>query len=187
VEAEVGQVFRFEPYADHLQFVLSDPEAAAGQLDGDTWVKSLEEWRIAVEPHAISVATARYDYVPVVFQLLAHAPAGAVLDDADHAVEADIELASGRLTIAGAVQLPGEADLLQLDPGRYRLRISYNQTDYRPVRSTEAEPGDYLEYRIIMWPVQVPSGVTVLKQGQTPWACWQAVAAPWPGPSSWSG
>ncbi len=170
MEAKVGQVLRFEPYADHFQFVLLDPEADAGQLDGDTWVKSLEEWRIAIERHAVSVATARYDYVPVLFELLAQAPADAVLDDVDHAVEADIEVASGRLAIAGPVQLPGEADLLQLDSGRYRLRVSYAQTDYRPARSTEAEPGDYLEYRIMMWPVQVPSGVTVLKQGQTPWA-----------------
>lgn len=170
MEAKDRQVFRFEPYADHLQFVLSDAEADPGQLDGNTWVKSLEEWRVSVERHAISVATARYDYVSVLFELLAHAPAGAVLDDVDHTVEADIELASGRLTIAGPVQPPDEADLLQLDPGRYRLRISYAQTDYRPARSNEAEPGDYLEYRIMMWPVQVPSGVTVLKQGQTPWA-----------------
>ena len=170
MEAKVGQVLRFEPYADHLQFVLSDPEADAGQLDGDTWVKSLEEWRIGVEPHAVSVATARYDYVPVLFELLAQAPADGVLDDVDHAVEADIEVASGSLAISGPVQLLGEANLLQLDPGRYRLRISYAQTDYRPGQSTEAEPGDYLEYRIMMWPVQVPSSVTVLKQGQTPWA-----------------
>jgi hypothetical protein len=61
-----------------------------GQLDGDTWVKSPEEWRIGVERHAIAVATARYDYVPVRFELLDHAPGDAVLDDVDHVVEADI-------------------------------------------------------------------------------------------------
>lgn len=125
VEAKIGQVLRFKPYVDHLQFVLSDPEADTGQLDGDTWVKSLEEWRIGVEQHAITVATARYDYVPVLFELLACAPTDAVLDDLDHAVEADIELPSGKLTIAGPTTPPAEADLLPLDPGRYRLRISY--------------------------------------------------------------
>jgi hypothetical protein len=150
------------------QFVLSDAEADMGQLDGDTWVKSLEEWRIGVERHAITVATARYDYVPVLFELLARAPADAVPDDVDHAVEADIEVPSGKLTIAGPTQQPKEADLLQLGPGRYRLRVGYAPTDYRPAESTEAEPGDYLEYRIMMWPVQVPSGVQVLKQGHSP-------------------
>jgi hypothetical protein len=62
----VGQVLRFEPYADHLQFVVSDAEADWGQFDGDTWVKALTEWRIGVERHAVAVAAARYDYVPVI-------------------------------------------------------------------------------------------------------------------------
>jgi hypothetical protein len=170
VKARVGEVLRFEPYADHLQFVVSDAEADSGQLDGDTWVKSLKEWRIGAERHAIAVATARYDYVPVIFELQDRAPADAVPDDVGHAVEADIELPSGKLTIMGPTQPLEEADLLQLDPGRYRLRIGYAPTDYRPAGSTDAEPGDYLEYRIMMWPVQVPSDVQVLKQGPSPWA-----------------
>ncbi len=170
MEARVGQVLRFEPYADHLQFVLSDAVADTGQLDGDTWVKAPEEWRIGVERHAITVATARYDYVPVIFELLDRAPADVIPDDAGHAVEADVEVPSGKLTIEGPTTPPQEADPLQLAPGRYRLRISYAPADYRPARSTESEPGDYLEYRIMMWPVQVPSDVQVLKQGDSPWA-----------------
>ena len=170
MEARVGQVLRLEPYADHLQFVVSDADADTGQLDGDTWVKSLKEWRIGVERYAIAVATARYDYVPVTVELLDRAPADAVPDDVGHAVEADIEVPSGRLTIAGPSTPPKEADLLQLDPGRYRLRISYAPTDYRPAGSADTGPGDYLEYRIMMWPVQVPSDVRVLKQGHSPWA-----------------
>jgi hypothetical protein len=170
VEARVGQVLRFEPYADHLQFVVADAEADSGQLDGDTWVKALTLWRIGVERHAVAVATARYDYVPVIFELLNRAPADAVPDNVGHSVEADIEVPSGRLTIVGPTQQPEEADLLQLDPGRYRLRISYAPTDYRPAGSTDAEPGGYLEYRLMMWPVQVSSDVRVLKQGPSPWA-----------------
>jgi len=170
MEARGGQALRFEPYADHLQFVLADAEADTGQLDGDTWAKSLEAWRIGVERHAIAVATARYDYVPVIVELLACAPAGPMPDDLDHAVEVDIEVPSGRLTIAGPTQQPKDTDLLQLDPGRYRLRISYAPTGNQPARSSETEPGDYLEYRIMMWPVQEAAGVQVLKQGHSPWA-----------------
>jgi hypothetical protein len=170
VDARVGELVRFEPYADHLQFVLWDAEADTGQLDGDTWVKSPQEWRIGVERNAIAVATARYDYVPVAVELLARAPADAMLDHLDHVVEADLEVPSGKLTIAGPAQEPGEADLLQLNPGRYRLRISYAPASYRPARSTETAPGDFLEYRIMMWPAQVPSAVQVLKQGPSPWA-----------------
>lgn len=108
---------------------------------------------------------------PVTVELLDRAPADAVPDDVDHAVEADIEVLSARLTIAGPAQQPTEANLIQLGAGRYRLRISYAPTDYRPARSTDTEPGDYLEYRIMMWPVQMPSDVRVLKQGPSPWAC----------------
>jgi len=169
VEARVAQVLRCESYADHLQFVVADAEADWGQLDADTWVKALTEWRIGVGRHAVAVATARYDYVPVTVELLDRAP-DAVPDDVGHAVEADIEVPSGMLTIAGPTQQTTEADLLQLDPGRYRLRISYAPTGYRPARSTDAEPGDYLEYRIMMWPVQMPSDVQVAKQGPSPWA-----------------
>ena len=170
MEARVGQVLRFEPYADHLQFVVADAEADSGQLDGDTWVKALTEWRIGVERHAVAVATARYDYVPVIVELLDRAPADAVPDDVGRAVEADIEVPSGRLTITGPTQQPTEANLFHLDPGRYRLRVSYAPTGYRPAKSNDAEPGDYLEYWIVMWPVQVPSDVRVLKQGPSPWA-----------------
>jgi len=136
-----------------------------GQLDGDTWVKALTEWRIGVERQAIAVAAARYDYVPVIVELLDRAPADAVPDDVGPRCRGRYRAPSGTLTIAGPTQQPDEADLLQLDPGRYRLRISYAPTGYRPAGSSDAEPGDYLEYQIMMWPVQVPSDVRVLKQG----------------------
>lgn len=52
-----GQVF--EPYADHLQFVLEDAAAESGI--GDTWAEASEAWRISPERHIVAVGTARYD------------------------------------------------------------------------------------------------------------------------------
>jgi len=52
-------IVRFEPYADHLLFVLTDAEARDGVFDGDTWKKSVDQWRLAVEPHALVICTAR--------------------------------------------------------------------------------------------------------------------------------
>ena len=161
-----GQLF--EPYADHLQFVLEDAEAESGI--GDTWAEASEAWRISPERHVVAVGTARYDYVPVVLELLNNPPQDSSFEDADHVVEADLDLPSGKLAIHGGTQLPSEVEPLHLEPGRYRLRVSYVQTDYQPSGSNDDLPGDYLEYQITMWPIEVPSEVRVLRQGHHPWA-----------------
>jgi hypothetical protein len=116
------------------------------------------------------VGTARYDYVPVVLELLNSPPQDSSFEDADHVVEADLDLPSGKLAIHGGTQLPSEVEPLHLEPGRYRLRVSYVQTDYQPSGSNDDLPGDYLEYQITMWPIEVPSEVRVLRQGHDPWA-----------------
>jgi hypothetical protein len=51
----------------------------------------------------------------------------------------------------------------------YANYLMYAQTEYRPPGSNESEPGDFLEYRIEMWPVQVPAEVRVLKKGRALW------------------
>jgi hypothetical protein len=68
-------VHRFEPYADHLVFVISDAVATEDVFDGDSWDKADDAWRIAVERHCIVVGTARYDYVPVTLALRDTPPA----------------------------------------------------------------------------------------------------------------
>jgi hypothetical protein len=169
VEAEVGRVLRFEPNANYLMFQVCDPGAEEGLPDPDTWNNSADEWRIGPERCGIAVGTARCDYVPVLLELRAQPPAGS-FDDVDHVVEADIELPTGKLAISGWLQQPSEVEPVLFKPGRYRLRVSYAQTQYRPPASNEAEFGDHLEYRIEMWPVQVPTEVRVLKQGRARWA-----------------
>ena len=115
------------------------------------------------------MGTARYDYVPVVLELLDGPPPGS-FDEAMHVVEADIDLPSGKLAIIGCTQLLDEVEPLHIDPGSYRLRVKYMPDGYRPSRSYDFEPGDFLEYRIEMWRAEAASGVKVLKQGSTPWA-----------------
>ena len=168
--ARAEQTRWFEPYADYYQFMVSDAEANEGLPDGDTWPKSPEGWRIGVEPYGVAVATARYDYVTVLLELIPHPPLNRSFDGVSHVVETDIELPSGTLAITGCTQQPSEVEPIQIGSGRYRLRVSYAPTESRPSRSNEDEPGDYLEYRIEMWPVMKQSDVRVLKQGPSPWA-----------------
>jgi hypothetical protein len=69
VDSGDGRVVRLELYASHFQFILQDACAEEGLLDGDSWVNAVEDWRVAAEPHAVAVATARYDTVPVLIEI----------------------------------------------------------------------------------------------------------------------
>jgi hypothetical protein len=164
------RIHQFEPYADHLAFVISDAEAAEGLFDGDTWDKADEAWRIAVERHCVVVGTARYDYVPVTLSIWSSAPVLDPLDGYDHVVEADVAVPSGKLTVTGATELPPEVEPVPVATGKYRVRVGYLQTERRPSKFSESDPGDHLEYRVTMWPVAEDRGVQVLKQGPEPWA-----------------
>lgn len=165
------QAYRFQPLADHYQFHVQDAEATDGLIDGDSWSnEASERTRIAVAPHAIAVGTARYDFVPVTLEIRAAPPAFESLDAYDHVVEADLELPSGRLAMTGCTQLPSEVDPVVLRPGRYRLRIAY-EPDARPRGvPDDRKPGEYLTYRLTLWPVARSSGMAVVKQGRSPWA-----------------
>ncbi|WP_127553947.1 hypothetical protein [Actinoplanes sp. OR16] len=112
---------RFEPYADHFAFVVSDAGADEGTFDGDTRDDADESWRIAVGQHCIVVGTARYDHVPVLLTVTDAPPAEAMLDSCDHVVEADVSLPSGRLCISGGAELPDEVEPVLLTTVRYRV------------------------------------------------------------------
>lgn len=163
-------VHSFEPYADHLAFVISDAEATEGVFDGDTWDKADDAWRIAVERHCIVVGTARYDYVPVTLTLRETSPAMEHHGAADHVVEADLELPSGKLAVTGATELPDEVEPLSLPPGLYRVQVVYMPTHLRPKRYGPEDDGDHIEYQLSMWPTGHETGVRVIKQGLSPWA-----------------
>lgn len=164
------RVHRFEPYADHLTFVISDAEATEGVFDGDTWVKADEAWRIAVERHCVAIGTSRYDHVPATLAIWGDTPTLDPLDAYDHVVEADVAIPSGKLAVTGATQLPREVEPVPVPAGRYRVRVGYLRTARRPSKFSRSEPGDHLEYRVTMWRTVEDRGVQVLKQGPSPWA-----------------
>jgi hypothetical protein len=165
-----GGELRFQPYADHLQFIVQDRQATTGIVDGDSWATAPENRRIAVEKHALAVATARYDYVPVVLAFVQREPPVSEWLDYDHVVEADLTVQSGELAVTGGTQLPNEVEPIRIPPGRYRVRVGYIQTEYRPAKSIDSEPGDYLEYRLAIWPAAQEMPAAVVKQGDSPWA-----------------
>jgi hypothetical protein len=106
----------FGVLADHCQFYLADLEAHA------RWIRShgtdpdlaLAGWtteavyvhRIGVEPHSLPAGTAREDTMETT--LCAHpAEPRAGMEDAEHVVEADIDLPNGDVVIYGIGDDPG--------------------------------------------------------------------------------
>ncbi|MFN5713043.1 MAG: hypothetical protein ACK463_00385, partial [Bradyrhizobium sp.] len=81
----------------------------------------------------------------------------------DHIVEASLDVASGRIAIAGCTDYFPDAARIDVAPGTYRLRVSYGALD---TLSEDGLEGDD-HYRLQLWPA--PSiAVRVLKQRPAP-------------------
>ncbi|WP_330245383.1 MULTISPECIES: hypothetical protein [unclassified Streptomyces] len=165
--------------ADHGQFYLQDLQrhgvwikehGADPALPPAGWTEEASQHhRIGVEPHSISVGTARDDLVDVTLHLRAAAPP-LRMDEADHIVEADADYSSGDLAVYGPADAPGEEFHLPTPAGRYRIRVSYMPVESLDHGSAADGFGDRLLYYVDMWPTAQPSGLLVLKQGPSPWA-----------------
>ncbi len=127
--------------------------------------------RIGVQPHSIAIGTARSDMVETTLLFHPTAPM-ASLEEADHVVEADIELPTGDLAVYGPADDLGQEQHVNVVAGRYRVRVSYTPSA-PPVSGhddDDSEFGDHLHYRIDIWPTDSPAALAVLKQGQRLWA-----------------
>jgi hypothetical protein len=120
--------------------------------------------RIGVEPHSISVGSARIDVVETVLRILPEARAAA-----GHVIEADLEVVSGSVSLVGCTEDPGPEDRIGPPAGRYRVRVSYLPSG--PLDgSSDVEPGAHFRYLLDMWPASESSALAVLRQGSFPWA-----------------
>jgi len=166
-------------FADHGQFYVQDVEAhdqemrSGGAMDPDRapagWTyEAVHLHRIGVEPHSISVGTARSDFVETSLEL--HAAPPRELPQAEHIVEADMQIPTGALSIHGCFEDPGPEQRVNIQAGRYRVRVSYVPSDPPEADSNPDEPGDFLRYCVDMWPAAEPAGLVVVKQGPSPWA-----------------
>ncbi|GIH78345.1 hypothetical protein Plo01_47740 [Planobispora longispora] len=141
-----------------------DLSAPAGWTEEAVYVH-----RIGVQPHSIAVGTARSDLVDTTLLLYSTAPI-ADLEEADHVVEADIELPTGDLAVYGPADDPGQERHVTVAAGRYRVRVSYLPSAPPASGHNDSELGDHFRYRIDIWPTGSPSVLAVLKQGYRLWA-----------------
>ncbi|MGW4474877.1 hypothetical protein ACWENQ_34855 [Nonomuraea sp. NPDC004354] len=176
MRSSTAEIRRLFLHAGHFQFYLQDAETYGdaiedGDDDGDPWTEEASQsLRIGVETASIAVGTAREDWVLMTLRMHGSPPPAGSFDEADHVVEADLDLPTGRLSIFGCDQEAGTADVIALSPSRYRARISYLPTGIVHPDTDDAEQGDHLEYRVEMWATAEERGIHVLKQGPDPWS-----------------
>ena len=168
---------RFLIDADHGQFYVQDlgpydAWMAEHAMDPDLppagWTEeAVQIHRIGVEPHSISVGTARDDMVES--SITVHPSAPTAEPTAEHIVEADLDAPTGQLTVSSPGVDPADGPNLTIPTGLLRARVSYVPCE-PPAVETNGDPGLHFLYQIDLWPAQQAHGLVVLKQGPSPWA-----------------
>ncbi|MGW4060423.1 hypothetical protein ACWEGE_19215 [Amycolatopsis sp. NPDC004747] len=152
-------------HADQRQFTIRDSSL---RLTGSGWTSAaVESHRIGAEPGGLAIATARSDLVESSVELLPSPPA--VLADAEHVVEADLPVPSGRLVISGPADYPSQEKYFSVLPGLYRARVSYVPAGPPAVDWNDHEYGEHYRYVVELWPAPEESDVEVLRQGAAVW------------------
>ncbi|MGC4749153.1 hypothetical protein ACLQ28_26380 [Micromonospora sp. DT201] len=165
-------------FADYGQFYLQDVEAhnsvmrAGAAMDparaaGGWTDDAVRLHRIGLEPHSVSVGAARSDFVETILKIYETAPA--LVAEAEHVVEASLEVVSGALFVLGCTESPEPDQGLQVEPGQHRVRVSYVPAAPPPSSDLDVE-GAHFTYLIEMWPSFEAEPVDVLRQGPYPWA-----------------
>jgi hypothetical protein len=165
IDADHGQFYvqDLEPYEVWIREHGVDPE-----LPPAGWSEeAVQVHRIGVEPHSISVGTARDGLVESLLAVHAAAPMAEM--GAEHIVEADLDAPTGHLAIYSPSIDPGDGPCVVVPKGRLRMRVSYVPADPSAV-DPDGAPGDFFLYKLDLWPTLVPQALAILKQGPNPWA-----------------
>ena len=151
--------FEVSLFADYFQFYIQD-EPADGNLS-EAWTEEATDRLLAVAPGTVGIGTVRNMDVPVAVQILEGEPD----DDSsewDHVVEASLDVASGRIVIAGCTDYFPDAKRIEVSPGSYRVRVSYGALDTLSANGLDGDD----HYRLQLWPAAAIA-VRVVKQRST--------------------
>jgi len=146
----------YELFADYHQFYLQDDDRSLGDLS-DAWTLEATQRLLAVARGVVGIGTARNTTVPVVVEILETAPEPD-LNDWDQVVEASLEIATGRIVVAGCTDYWPDAARIDVRPGRYRVRSSCAGLN----SVTSALDGND-RYRVQLWPTTHATAPTVIK------------------------
>lgn len=148
--------FELALFADYFQFYVQD-EPVSGDLS-EAWTEEATDRLLAVAPGTVGIGTVRNMDVPVEVQVRDSEP-----DDDfaewDHVVEASVDIASGRMVVAGCTDYFPDAMRIEVSPATYRVRVCYGALGTVSANGLEGDD----RYRLQLWPAP-SSGVRILKQ-----------------------
>ena len=152
-----------------MSLFLSDRENQA-DVDYSGWGhRDVTLQRVLVTPFELQIATARYDVVPVHLRVLSEPPS--VEPDAEHVVDVDLQVPSGRLVLHTVSDDWDAVPDMAVTPGLYRVRITYlPRTGPPPEGSDSDAPGDHFDYQVDLWLSPHPNDPAILVQGREVWA-----------------
>ncbi len=137
--------YNYNLFADYYQFYLQG-ENADGDLS-DSWNEQAVKDLLAIAPGTIGVGTVRNMDVPVEIEIRDSAPEND-FDGWDHIMECGVEIASGKIVVAGCTDYFPDAARISVEPGDYRARIYYGDLNNM---SEDGLDGDD-HYKVVLWP-----------------------------------
>jgi hypothetical protein len=137
-------------FADYFQFYVQD-EVATGDLSR-RWDEAATARMLAIAPGKVGIGTVRNMDVPVTVEVREQEPQEDVRDW-DYVVEATLDVASGRIAVAGCSDYFPDAKRIAVSPGSYRVRVSYGALD---TLTQDGLNGDD-HYRVQLWPASSDS------------------------------
>jgi hypothetical protein len=137
--------FELSLFADYFQFYILD-EDTTGDLSW-SWDEAATARMLAIAPGIIGVGTVRNMNVPVTVEIRDQEP-DVDVPAWDYVVEATLDVASGRIVVAGCSDYFPDAMRITVPPGSYRVRVSYGALD---TPSDDGLDGDD-HYRAQLWP-----------------------------------
>ncbi|MBL8523965.1 MAG: hypothetical protein JNN20_09770 [Betaproteobacteria bacterium] len=149
---------RFTVFADYFQFVLMD-EKSEDDFSA-IWTDEALDRMLAVGSDAVCPGTLRNVDVRVEIEVLS-APPAVDLAKWDHAVEASLNVPSGKLVVMGCTDYLPAAKRIEVKPGNYQLLSLASGIDSI---QTEWEPADDV-YRVYLW-LGEPRAPNLIKKWQ---------------------
>jgi len=156
---------RIHIYADYYQFYIHDADRPGDTGDSGFWTDEAFDNRLAVVPGTIGIGTASYDFVDVLVEIHDADP-DLVLTEWDHVAEADLDVPSGRIVVAGCLDsLADPVEAFDVQPGHYRVRCCYANLAAVSDGAGDQPGGDW--YLVQSWPA-TPAPPSVLKRSPRP-------------------
>jgi hypothetical protein len=151
------QTYTLRLCADYFQFYLQDDELTVGDMS-DAWTHEATARMLAVVPRAVGIGTGRNFDVDVTLVVATVEPSFDPLEW-DNVVEADLEIQTGRMVIAGCTDLFPDAFRVELQRGNYRVRASARNLASIQPNGIDGQDS----YEVSIWPSE-PLGIRIVKR-----------------------